>query len=130
MSLELEWYWGRVHSPCPYHSTIAPNSFFHSSILLLFFLVRQPPVGQGLLIHEVSRSHTTTHQSQYVSSGRVISSSQRPLPDNTQHLQRTHIHASVGFETTISAGERPQTHALDRSATGTVHSSVTNVKSS
>jgi hypothetical protein len=26
---------------------------------------------------------------------------------------------SVGFETTISAGERPQTHALDREATGT-----------
>jgi hypothetical protein len=26
-------------------------------------LARQPPVGQGLLIHEVSRSHTTTHHS-------------------------------------------------------------------
>jgi hypothetical protein len=26
---------------------------------------------------------------------------------------------SVGFETTISAGERPQTYALDRAATGT-----------
>jgi len=25
----------------------------------------------------------------------------------------------VGFETTISAGERPQTYALDRAATGT-----------
>jgi hypothetical protein len=25
----------------------------------------------------------------------------------------------VGFESTISAGERPQTHALDRVATGT-----------
>jgi hypothetical protein len=29
----------------------------------LFFLARQPPVGQGLLIHEVSRSHSTTHHS-------------------------------------------------------------------
>jgi len=28
------------------------------------FLVRQPPVGQGLLIHEVSKSHTMTHHSQ------------------------------------------------------------------
>ena len=27
--------------------------------------------------------------------------------------------APVGFEPTISAGERPQTHALDRAATGT-----------
>ena len=25
----------------------------------------------------------------------------------------------VGFEPTVSAGERPQTHALDRAATGT-----------
>jgi hypothetical protein len=32
-------------------------------IILCFFLsfwARQPPVGQGLLIHEVARSHTTT----------------------------------------------------------------------
>jgi hypothetical protein len=28
-----------------------------------FFLTRQPPVGQGLLIIEVSRSHTTTQHS-------------------------------------------------------------------
>ena len=26
----------------------------------------------------------------------------------------------VGFEPTVSAGERPQTHALDRAATGAV----------
>jgi hypothetical protein len=40
-------------------------------------------VGHGLLIHEVSRSHTTTHHSRQDSSG-LLSSSQRPLPDNTQ----------------------------------------------
>ena len=33
------------------------------------------------------------------SSGRVISSSQRPLPDNTQHSQQTNIHASGGIRT-------------------------------
>jgi len=32
--------------------------------------------------------------------------------------QQTDIHAPVGFEPTISAGERPQTYALDRAATG------------
>ena len=53
-----------------------------------------------------------------VSSGRVIDPSQRPLPDNTQHSQQM-SRSSVGFEPTISTGERPQTHALDRSATGT-----------
>jgi hypothetical protein len=41
-----------------------------------------PPVGQ------VSRSNTATH-----TSGRVISSSQRPLPDNIKHSQQTDIHA-------------------------------------
>ena len=49
----------------------------------------------------------------------MISSSQRPLPDNTQHSRQTNIHAPVGFEPTISAGERPQNYALDRAATGT-----------
>jgi len=46
----------------------------------VFCLARQSPDGQGLLIHEVSRSHTPTHHSRYDSSGRVISSSQSPLP--------------------------------------------------
>ena len=30
----------------------------------------------------------------------------------------------VGFEPTISAGERPKTYALDRAATGTDNSAV------
>jgi len=76
---------------------------------IFFFSWRDSPlVGLGLLIHEVcfSRSHTTMHHSQD-SSGRVISSLQRPLPDNTQHSQQTDIHAPpVGFEPIISKGER------------------------
>ena len=32
----------------------------------------------------------------------------------------------VGFELTISAGERPQTYALDRATTGTGLSLITN----
>jgi len=53
----------------------------------------RPNADHCLLILEVSRSHTTTHHSRKDSSGRVISSSQRPLPDNTQHSQQTDIHA-------------------------------------
>jgi len=34
-----------------------------TSCCYFFLLVRQPPVGQGLLVHEVSRSHSTTHHS-------------------------------------------------------------------
>ena len=84
-----------------------------------FSVALRPNADHGLLSLEVSRSHTTTHHSRYDSSGRVISSSQRPLPDNTHHSQLTNIHAPVGFEPTMSAGELPQTYALDRTATGT-----------
>ena len=90
----------------------------HSQFLLL--LARQPPpppVGHGLPILEVSRSHSTTHHSRQDFSGRVISPSHRPLPDNTHKTQTSML--PVGFEPTISAGERPQTFALDRKATGT-----------
>ena len=70
---------------CIFHSLVADFSFF---------------------ILEVSWSHTTTRHSRQDSSGPVISPSQRPLPDNTQHSQQTSM-PPVGFETRISAGERP-----------------------
>jgi hypothetical protein len=63
----------------------------------LLFLAQQPPVGQVLLIHEVSRSHSTTHHSRKDSSGGVISWSQRPPPDITHHSQQTDIHAPDGI---------------------------------
>ena len=47
----------------------------------------------------------------------MISSSQGPLPYNTQHSQQTDIHAPSGPK--ISEGECPQTYALDREVTGT-----------
>jgi len=39
----------------------------------------------------------------------VINPSQRPLPDNTQHLQETNIHDPVGFQPTSQGvrGRRP-----------------------
>ena len=85
-----------------YTNKIETSVGFHSMFVCLFvclLLARQPPVGQGFLIHEVFRSHTTTHHSRLASSGRVISSSQRPLPDNTQHSQQTNIHAPSGIRT-------------------------------
>ena len=59
----------------------------------------RPNAGYGLFILVVSRSHTTTHHSRCDSSWRVISSSQKPLPDNTQHPQQTNIHAQGGIRT-------------------------------
>jgi len=40
------------------------------------------------------------------------------LTTHNTHNRQTSMPA-VGFEPTVSAGERPQTHALDRTATGT-----------
>jgi hypothetical protein len=76
-----------------------------------------PPVGQGLLIHNALQ---ITHDDAPQSVGLRWTSDQlvAETSDNTQHSQETDIHASVGFEPTIS-GERPQTHALDREATVT-----------
>ena len=53
----------------------------------------------GAPILDVPRSHTTTQHSRENSSVRVISSSQRPLPDNTRHSQQTNIQAPGGFRT-------------------------------
>ena len=40
------------------------NAGIGTSFFLYFFLfVQQPPVGQGFLIHEASRSHTMAHHS-------------------------------------------------------------------
>ena len=76
-----------------------PDTLWYIFPPSLFFFIwpNSPPVVQGLLIHEVSRSHSTPHHSRQDSSGRVISSSQRPLPDNAQHYHQTDIHAPGGI---------------------------------
>ena len=40
-----------------------PSTHFPICLSVCLFLARQPPMGQGRLIHEISRSHTTTHDS-------------------------------------------------------------------
>jgi hypothetical protein len=74
------------------------NSWLCVRMHIFIILAKEPPVGQGLLIHEVSRPHTTTHSRQD-SSGRVISPKQRPLRDKTQHSQQTDTHAAGGIRT-------------------------------
>jgi len=73
--------------------------YFLFIYLFIFAVALRPNAGHGLLVLEVSRSHTTTHHSRQDSSGRVTSPSQRPLPDNTQHSQQTNIHAPGGIQT-------------------------------
>jgi hypothetical protein len=60
-----------------------------------------PLSGFSLLAYEVTWSHTATRHSRQYSSERMISPSQRPLPDNTQHSQQTNIHGPI-LETRLS----------------------------
>ena len=77
-------------------------------------------MGQGLVIHEVSRSHTKRHSTVGRTPLDEWSASHRDLYLTTHntHNRETSM-PPVGFEPTISAGERSQTYALDRAATGT-----------
>jgi len=54
-------------------------------------MAQESLVGHGLLFIEDARSQS--HHTRKDSSGRVISPTQRPLPDNTQHSQQTDIRA-------------------------------------
>jgi hypothetical protein len=67
-------------------------------IYLIFFLVALwPNTGHDLLLHEVSRSHTTTHHTRQGFCRRMIKPSQIPLPDKTQNVQQTNINVPDGI---------------------------------
>jgi len=91
------------------------------SLLFIFclFLVQQPPVSHGLFIHIVSRSHTNDAPH----SVELLWTSDQLVAETStwQHITLKtgrHLSPPAGFEPTISTGERPQTYALDRAATG------------
>ena len=78
---------GSMSANCNHALSTARSTHHTKRQDLKFSGTLRPNAGHGLLVLEVSRSHTTTHHSRYDSPGRVISPSQRPLPDNTQHKQ-------------------------------------------
>jgi len=83
---------GKEPTPsCPLNTRLEVYPNFFPPVVL------RPSAGHSLLILEVSRSHKTHHTRQD-SSRPVISSSQRTLPDNTQHSQQTDIHAQDGIQ--------------------------------
>jgi hypothetical protein len=79
-----------------------PTTFFPS-------MEQHPPSGPGLPPHGGFIVTLKTHHTRKNSSGQVISPSQRPLHDDTQHSQETNIHPPIGFETTTPASEMPLT---------------------
>jgi hypothetical protein len=79
-------------------------------------MAQKPPVGQGLLTIEASRSHSDTPHSV-----RIHWKTDRPDAETStgQHTSVTwDNHALEWFEPKIPASERPQTHAVDLAATG------------
>jgi hypothetical protein len=84
-----------------------------------FSMAQQPLVGQDLLIFKSSGSHSVRHSTL----GRTPLdewSAQRwnlYLTTHNTHKRQTSM-PPVGFEPTIPASDRPQNHALDRTATG------------
>jgi len=109
-----------------YDRALNRNNFF-------FPVALQPKAGHGLLIDDVSRSHTTTVGLLWASDQGVAETStwqhtaltidKHPCRDLYLTTHSTHNRQTsmppVGFEPTISAVERPQTYALDRAAIGT-----------
>ena len=77
-----------------------------------FFMARYPLWANASSLLRFRAQSDTPH-----CSGRMISSSQTPLFDNTQHPQQTSM-SPAGFEPAFPASERPQTNALDHAATG------------
>jgi hypothetical protein len=79
----------------------------------VFCMAQQPLVSQGIFIIEVSRSHSDTpHLDECSAQRRGLY-----LTTHNTHKRKTSMHPAA-FEPTIPASERPQTHALDRAATG------------
>jgi len=84
-------------------------------------MAQQPPVGQGLLIFEASRSHSDTPH--WVG---ILWTSDQPdgaisiWQNSTLNNRQVSIPAA-GFEPTVPASERTQTHTLDHptAVTGT-----------
>jgi len=82
--------------------TLPSSVFLHGSTAL---------VGVGLLVAEVSRSHSVT----------LTTLGKTTLPDNTKHSQETCIHAPGGNRTRNHSKRKAAAHALDRLATGFGH---------
>ena len=85
-------------------------------------MAQQPLVDQDLII-EVSRLHSDTpHSVGLLSTSDQPDTEHRDLYLTSHNTDKRQISMTpAGFEPTIPASERLQTHALDRTATGIGH---------
>ena len=110
----IEFFYPRRSSPV--NVVVLLFSWRYNPLWLYF---HSPVAGFSLLVFEVFISHTATRHSRQDYPGRVISPSQRPLPDNTQHSQQTNIHVPGGIRTYNLSRRAAEGLHLDRAATGT-----------
>jgi hypothetical protein len=103
----------------PSYTVNCNATHFENVLFCIFFLHPYCATTQGLLITQASRSHLYTPQS----IGLLWTSDQLRRRDLYLTTHSTHESEKptppVGFEPTISADERPQTHALVRAANRT-----------
>jgi hypothetical protein len=88
----------------------------NKAVSFFLLLAQQPPVGQYLLIHEIlDHTRRTTVSRTPLDGGPAL---RRDLYLATHNTEQTSM-PPVGFETTVWAGVRTHTYALDRGAAGT-----------
>jgi hypothetical protein len=98
---------------------VSGASLFITAELTEYFPVALRPDSRSLPPLKGLRDHTHwTRPSRYDSSGRGISPTQRPLPDNTQQSQETGINAPSGFQIDNPSKRAAANPRLDRAATG------------
>jgi hypothetical protein len=77
-------------------------------------MARQPLLGKGCSLSRL-HNHIQIHYIRYYYSGRLISPTERPLPNNTKDSQERNL-SPAGFEPAIPTTERRNTHTLDGAA--------------
>jgi len=94
---EVQRNWCSLHYPT---SGTAHNVSINRHTLKRYFIFgTTAPIGPGTPHSQIFLDHTQTHYIRLDSSVRVISPSERPRPENTQHSQHTDIHDPVGIRT-------------------------------
>ena len=97
---------------------------FWYKFIYLFIVVLGANAGHGIPIHEVSRSYSDLPHSVGLlwTSDQFVAETSPWQHTALRALKQRSMH-TAGFEPTISAGERPQHHASDRTPLGpAVHS--------
>jgi hypothetical protein len=87
-----------------------PNASFlnkNKLFLFIFYVAFWPNTGYDLPLHEVSRSHTTTHHTRQGFSGRVIKPSRRLYLTAHRTMNRQKSMLLPGFETRLLTSDRP-----------------------